>query len=274
MRSDRRWFLRGLAGVPLLLPSWDRLPRWMVRNLSGPPVRKRVRGHDAAAGFTPADLPDIVDWATGADLVQDDPAPGEGINQWTGREGGTVIVRQTTGSKKPEHLAAETPGGNAAAKFDGGDSLRSDLSGGAFPASPLSHPFTIWFLFRIDVETTCTVLGSAAGGANRVQVIEYVSTDQWQLFAGAGSAAAATIDSGVWYRARALFKTTASDLSLDEASVWSGNSGSNAISGFVLGERFDPGVQPAQITVGGWAIQDDEPTAQEDTDMWAWLGGL
>lgn len=141
-------------------------------------------------------------------------------------EVGTQHFGQTTSGNQPTYRTADAAtNSQPSVLFDGVDDRLTNATTGA----SISHPFSVVAIAQYTSIPSSGYLMDQNAGA---RIIIGVSTSQWQIFAGTaqkGGTPTTGIHSFVGY-----FNTTSSTLKVDNSTVASGNTGSNAYTDFTM----------------------------------------
>ena len=206
---------------------------------------------DAGSEWTPAGLPDIIDWWQ-ADDVASITKDGDGyVSSWKGSIN-SIDLAQATGIKQPQWLDAQL-NGYPAIKFDGTEYPAGDYLQGAFDTTYAQPNTFILVCSEPTDNNTIKIITTGGSAAIRNQFIYNgsVGVDAYGLSAVGASSIYANyvlgtgfkIFSYVFNEASSIFRVNSTNYPLV------GDIGASAIDGLTVGASWYPGLIPADISV-------------------------
>lgn len=224
------------------------------------------------AGFTPADLANIIDWWT-----TDGPSPplvvGSGVDSWIGRIGGLKLA-QSVDAKRPA-LTSSYLNGLDAVSSDGVDDRLSSSTGGS-----ASQPIVYFYIgaWRTLQSLDFLLDGTTASPRNVIQSSTASPNTRYRLFAGTFSSESSQLIDLVDHYDVVTFDAASSSHRRDGAEIYGGGTvgtqGNQDISMFA--DNLD--ARQASFHMVEFGIVSDVLTAQELNDLESYLsvrgGGL
>ena len=196
---------------------------------------------DAGSDWTPADLPDIIDWWRADDVASNITKDGDGyVSSWKGSIN-SIDLAQATEIKQPQWLDAQL-NGYPAIKFDGDAFPAGDYLQGAFD-STYAQPNTFILVCSEPTDNNDRRVYFDGDDALNEEFLYYdgrIGQDTYKI--GAGSSKVITYPLGTGFKIFTCVFNQASSIVRVDGVDYSpvGDVGSNSLDGLILGANPVP----------------------------------
>jgi len=181
-------------------------------------------------------------WAEGADFVATNPVNGSAIaHPMPGEGSGNHGLGQVTPAEasRPIYVAASGLNGKPALRWDGGDHLTNNYSGGGADWTAIPQPLTVVCIFKLNSIAQGTIDAVFGSRANLVRHDLFTNTtptpDSWSIHAGTQVNATTPAADLLPHIAICEYNGASSKLILDGVEVLTGNAGTNSSTGMQWG---------------------------------------
>lgn len=225
------------------------------------------RSSGGGAAFSPADVPDLVEWLKAdaglyTTAAGSTPAASNGdpVGRWEDQSAGLNHLTQATGAARPTLVTAAV-NSRPCVRYDGVDDF---LASAMFTRS---QPHFLLLVAKLRTWTANTYWLDA-GNVDRA-VLYSGGTNGVGTYAGSDGPAINNV-SGSWVILGTAFAGASSSITLNAGTPVTGNAGTSGADGLTLGSRAG-GSSFTEIDVAEVIAYTRVPTAQERSDLLAYL---